>query len=153
MSAAMAFDRPWVHHEGAEISFEAPADWEEVIEELLAPVGDAREMNLLFSRFSVRPNDTLERFAASTLAELSKNISSLEVLGSSEILVRGVRAMETRTRWKEHGRTFLQRHVAMAHRGAMYVVTATCLQHRAEELDRVLSHALATLRLLDWEQV
>ncbi|NUQ77981.1 MAG: DUF1795 domain-containing protein [Polyangiaceae bacterium] len=137
-------------YDSRDISFDVPRHWEDrTMVAFSAPPrpGQATAPNLVMTRDSLGPGESLDGYADRQISELSKRLQEFELLGRRERTLGGQPAEELHFEWLGQSGVLEQRLViAMGRRRQLYCLTATAAKADAEQLEPLYERILSTVR-------
>jgi hypothetical protein len=137
-------------HEGRDITFDVPRHWEDrtLVAFAATPVsGQAVAPNLVMTRDTLGPSDTLQSYADRQLAELAKRLDAFELDGREETTLGGRPAVVIRFRSKASSGELEQRlAIAEGIRRTVYCFTLTTSRADSDQMNPLFDRILSTVR-------
>ena len=137
-------------YDSRDVAFDVPRHWEDkTLVAFSAPArpGQATAPNLVMTRDTLGPGDTLVGYADQQLSELSKRLQEFELVERSERTLGGQPALEVHFEWLGQSGPLEQRLViALGRRRQLYCFTVTAAKADAEQLQPLFERILSTIR-------
>lgn len=137
-------------YDSRDVTFDVPRHWDDkTLVAFSAPArpGQATAPNLVMTRDTLGPGDTLVDYAERQLSEMAKRLQEFELVSRSERSLGGQPALEMHFEWLGQAGPLEQRLViALGRRRQLYCFTVTSAKADGEQQGPLFERILSTVR-------
>jgi hypothetical protein len=137
-------------YESRDVTFDVPRHWDDrTLVAFAAPAkpGQATAPNVVMTRDTLGPEETIQSYADKQLAELSKRLEGFELDERKELTFGGQPGVEFRFTWQGSAGKLEQRlAMAIGRRRTVFCFNATMAKADADQMNPLFDRILSTIR-------